>query len=201
MDDIDTRHWQDMPPQQRNRVLYVIRCLEGWSTSYATKYLGHSHNYCARVAQHLRDHGTFAEVGHLKAPTKFTSEVMAAAQQKLLDSADVALTTRQLVQLLEHDAVLTAPTDGHNFLVRFKEHLAAQDLTLQVGATDTIFRITEESALERYSVAHELLQLVPDAAALQKFVFEDETVFEESPHPKGKCEHRMSSAFAGVDAN
>jgi hypothetical protein len=104
------------------------------------------------------------------------------------------------VHALEQAGQLTAPADNHNFLVRFREYVAAQGLTLQVGETSTIFRITEESALERYSVAHSLLQLVPDDAALQEFIFEDETTFEESPHPKGKGKLKVFSAFAGLVA-
>ena len=200
MDDFDTSLWQDMAQQEADRVMYVVRVLEGSSHAAAAKSLGHDHKYGARVTQHLKQYGTFAEVGHHKGPTKFTSEVMAAAQQKLVDSADVSLTTGDLVLLLEQDGLLAAPTDRHNFLVRFKEHIAAQGLTLQVGSTSTIFRITEESALERYSVAQSLLQLVPNDAALQDFIFEDETTFEESPHPKGKCERKVFSTFAGLEA-
>jgi hypothetical protein len=148
------------------------------------------------VLGQLEQHGTFAEVQHHRAPIKFTSEVMAAAQRKLLEMADTALTTGDLVLLLEQAGVLTAPTDHHNFLVHFKEHLAGQDLTLQVGATDTIFRITEESAAERYIMAGKLLELVPTDAALQNFIYVDETTFEESPHPKGKCQRHMPSASA-----
>ena len=200
MGDFDTSLWQDMAQQERDRVMYAVCVLEGSSPAAAAKSLGHDHKYGARVTQHLKQYGTFAEVGHHKGPTKFTSEVMAAAQQKLVDSADVSLTTGDLVQLLEQDGLLAAPTDRHNFLVRFKEHLAAEGLTLQVGSTSTIFRITEESALERYSVAYSLLQLVPNDAALQDFIFEDETTFEESPHPKGKGKLKVFSTFAGLVA-
>jgi hypothetical protein len=194
MDDVDTNLWGDKAQQEKDRVLYTIRVLEGATPSAAAASLGHSHNYNARLVEHLKKHGTFAEAEHHKAPTKFTPEVMAAAQQLLLDSADRALTTADLVHELEQAGLLTAPTDNHNFLVRFQEHLAAQELALQVGATSTIFKITEESALERYSVSGKLLQLAPTDVALQHFIFEDETTFEESPHPKGRCQNRVSSA-------
>jgi hypothetical protein len=121
---------------------------------------------------------------------------MAVAQKHLVDNADRALTTEDLVRELEQGGHLTAPTDCHNFLVRFKEYLAAHDLTLQVGATSTIFRITEDSALERLSVSGNLLQLLTTGAQLQDFVFVDETTFEESPHPKGRCQHVVLSVFA-----
>lgn len=186
MDDIVTSHWPPMPAQERDRVAYMIHVLRGGAPAAVATALGHSHNYPPRVLKHLEQHGTFAEVQHHRAPVKFTSDVMAAAQQKLLDRADEPLTTGDLVQLLEHDGMLTPPTDHHNFLVHFKEHLAGQDLTLQVGATDMIFRITEESAAERCSVCDTLLKLAPTDAALEQFIFVDETTFEESPHPKGK---------------
>lgn len=178
-------------------MLFTILCLDGSSPSAAAKELGHTPKYAARVLQHLKEHGTFAEAEHNRAPSKFTPEVMAAAQQKLLDSADRALTTRDLVQLLEADGVLTPPTDRHNFLFHFRDYLSAHDLTLQVGATSTIFRITEESALERYNTAQALLDLAPNDAALQDFIFIDEIVFEESPHPKGACPRMLLGAFAG----
>jgi hypothetical protein len=196
MDNLDTSLWPALTKQETDRVVYTIAVLEGALPAAAAVELGHSHNYTPRLAEHLRKYGTFAEAAHHKAPTKFTDEVMAAAQQLLLDSADRALTTPDLVRELEQNGWLTAPTDCHNFLVRFKEYLAAHDLTLQVGATSTIFRITEESALERYSVSAKLLQLAPTDAALQDFIFIDETSFEESPHPKGRCQIRVCSAFA-----
>jgi hypothetical protein len=199
MDDFNTSLWLDMAKQQRDRLLFTIRMLEIAGPCVANESLQHSHNYLPRLIEHLKTYGTFAEAAHHKAPTKFTDAVMAAAQQQLLDSADSALTTADLVHALEQAGLLTAPTDSHNFLVRFKEHVAAQGLTLQVGATSTIFRITEESALERSSVARTLLQLAPTDARLQDFIFVDETTFEESPHPKGRCQNMVLSAVAGYD--
>lgn len=195
MEDFDTSMWPDMAKQQRDRVLFTIAVLELASPYVAAESLEHSHNYLPRLIEHLKTYGTFAEAPHHKPPTKFTDGVMAAAQQLLVDSADSALTTTDLVHALEQAGCLAAPTDNHNFLVRFREYVAAQGLTLQVGDTSTIFRITEESALERYSVSAKLLQLVPTDAALQDFIFVDETHFEESPHPKGRCQIRSCRVF------
>jgi hypothetical protein len=199
MDDLDTSLWPDLTHQEKDRVIHMILVLEGTPPATAAATLGHSHNYSTRLAEHLKKYGTLAEAEHHKAPTKFTDEVMAAAQQHLLDSADRAYTTKQLVRELEEAGWLAAPTDAHNFLVRFKQYLADKDLTLQVGATSTIFRITEESAAERYSMSGKLLQLAPTDAALQDFIFTDETHFEESPHPKGRCQIRVFSLVAGHD--
>jgi hypothetical protein len=198
MGDFDTSLWQDMAQQERDRVMYAVCVLEGSSPAAAAKSLGHDHKYGARVMQHLKQYGTFAEVGHHKGPTKFTSEVMAAAQQKLVDSADVSLTTGDLVLLLEQDGLLAAPTDRHNFLVRFKEHLAAEGLTLQVGSTSTIFRITEESALERYSVAYSLLQLVPNDAALQDLFLRTRPRLRSPPTPRVRVSSRCSAHLQGL---
>jgi hypothetical protein len=199
MDNLDTSLWPDLTNQEKDRVRHTVLVLTGTTPADAAATLGHSHNYNTRLAEHLKKYGTFAEAPHHKAPTKFTDEVMAAAPQCLLDSMDSALTTADLVHALEGNGLLTAPTDNHNFLVRFKEHVAAQGLTLQVGATSTIFRITEESASERYSVAQALLQLASTEAALQEFIFVDETTFEESPHPKGRFQNMVLSAVAGHD--
>jgi transposase len=201
MGDIDTSNWPVMPQQQKDRMLLAIHCLQGASPAEAAELLGKSRKYAARVLQHLKQHGTFAEVEHHRPPAKFTAEVMAAAKQMLLDTADVALTTGELVELLQEGGMLTRPTDHHNFLVHFEEYLAGQNLTLQVGATDTIFRITEETAAERHSRAQTLLELVPDDKALHDFVFVDEVTFEESPHPKGTYQHMMLHASAGPGAN
>ena len=196
MDNLDTSLWPDLTKQEADRVIYTALVLKGTPLAAAAVRLGHSHNYSTRLAEHLEKYGTFAEAGHHRAPTKFTDEVMAAAKQLLLDSADRAITTADLVRELEQTGQLTAPTDNHNFLVRFKQYLHAHDLTLQVGATSTIFRITEDSALERSSVSADLLALLAAGAELQDFVFADETTFEESPHPKGRCQHVLLSAFA-----
>jgi hypothetical protein len=186
MDNLDTTLWPCMTKHEADRVIYTALVLKGTPLADAAVALGHSHNYCTRLAEHLEKYGTFAEAPHHKAPTKFTNAVMAAALQHLVDSAESAFTTADLVHDLEQAGWLAAPTDNHNFLVRFKEYVAAQGLTLMVGDTSTIFRITEESALERYNVAQTLLQLASTDAELQQFVFVDETTFEESPHPKGR---------------
>jgi hypothetical protein len=199
MDNLDTSLWPDMTQQEKDRLLHTILVLDGTTPAAAAVQLGHSHNYNTRLVEHLKKHGTFAEAPHSRGPTKFTDEVMAAAQQHLVDSADSALTTTDLVRALEQAGWLTAPTDNHNFLVHFKEYEAAQGLTLQVGETSTIFRITEESANERESEARKLLQLAPTDAALQDFIFVDETTFEESPHPKGRLQNRVFGAIAGHD--
>lgn len=196
MDNVDTSLWGDKPQQEIDRVLYAICVLGGTPPSAAAASLGHTHHYGPRLVEHLKKYGTFAEAEHNRAPSKFTPEVMAAAKQQLLDMADTELTTEDLVRELEQRGWLTAPTNCHNFLVRFKEYLAAHDLTLQVGSTSMIFRITEESASEREKVARKLLELVPNDAALQNIVFEDETTFEESPHPKGRCQEMVFNSVA-----
>jgi len=199
MDNMDTSLWQDKPQQEIDRLLFAIRVLEEAAPYIASTSLGHSHNYLPRLIEHLKKYGALAEAEHHRAPTKLTDEMMATAQQHLVDSADSALTTADLVHALEQAGQLTAPTDNHNFLVHFKEYLAAQDLTLQVGEASTIFRITEESALERSSMAQTLLEMAPTDAALHDFIFVDETTFEESPHPKGRFEIVVSGAVAGHD--
>ena len=197
MDNLDTTLWPRMTHQEADRIIYTALVLKGTSLADAAITLGHSHNYGTRLAKHLLKYGTFAEAPHHKAPTKFTDEVMAAALQHLVDSAESAYTTTELVRELEQAGRLAAPTDNHNFLVRFKEYVARQDLTLMVGDTSTIFRITEESALERCNVAQALLELAPTGAELQQFVFVDETTFEESPHPKGRSHPMVLNVFAG----
>jgi hypothetical protein len=199
MDNLDTSLWPELTQQERDRVIHTIDVLEGKPPAAASAAEGHSHNFNTRLAQHLRKYGTFAEAEHHKARTKFTDEVMAVAQKHLVDNADRALTTADLVRELEQGGHLTAPTDCHNFLVRFREYVADQDLTLQVGAASMIFRITEESAFERFSVSGKLLELVPTDAELQDFVFVDETTFEESPHPKGRCQNMVPSVLAWHD--
>jgi hypothetical protein len=186
MDNPDTTLWPHMTKQEADCVTYTALVLKGTSLADAAVALGHSHNYSKRLAEHPEKYGTFAEAPHHKAPTKFTDAVLAAALQHLLDSAESAFTTSDLVCDLEQAGLLAPPTDNHNFLVRFREYAARQGLTLMVGDTSTIFRITEESALERYNVAQALLKLAPTDAELQQFVFVDETTFEESPHPKGR---------------
>lgn len=195
MDDLDTSQWPDLSQQARDRVIYTVVVLDGTPPAVAAAELGHSRNYPKRVAEHLKIYGTFAEATHHKDRTKFTDDVMAAALQHLVDNAESALTTTDLVHDLERAGKLTAPTDNHNFLVRLRAYAAAQDLTLLVGDTSTIFRITEDSADDRHKVARELLGLASTDAQLQQFVFVDETTFEESPHPKGRSQSMVFKAF------
>lgn len=196
MDYLDTSQWPDQSGQAIDRVMYTVAVLKGTPPAVATEQLGHSRNYPLRLAEHLETYGTFSEAPHHKERTKFTDEVMRAALQHLVDNAESALTTTELVCDMQQAGMLTAPTDNHNFIVRLREYAAEQDLTLLVGDTSTTFRITEDTADDRVKVAGELLELASTDAQLQQWIFVDETHFEESPHPKGRSPTMVHNAFA-----
>jgi hypothetical protein len=177
-----TTKWGPMPQQQAGRIQYVIRFLK----KHAQR-AGPQSQYHRRLIAHLMKCGSFAEAPHHRAPDKFTDAVMAKAQETLLGKADGTFATPDLVAALENKGVLQPPTNHHNFLSHFKVYLSAQDLTLTVGDTSTIFRITERTAKERLDWAKHMCILMKNPGMLQRIVFADETTWEESPHPKGRC--------------
>lgn len=177
-----TSKWGPMPQQQKKRIKYTISFLK----EHAPR-TRHQLQYHKRLIAHLTENGSFAEAPHHRAPDKFTDAVMAKAQETLLSKAEGTFTTATLVAALQSSGVLQPPTDEHNFLKHFKIYLSSQDLTLTVGDTSTIFRITEKTSGERLTWAKNVCELMEDPDVLQQIVFADETIWEESPHPKGEC--------------
>src|SRR5512147_3115208 len=106
MDNLDTSLWPDLPAQEKDRVIFATVVLNGTPPAAAAQQLGHSHNYPQRVAEHLAKYGTFAEATHHKERTKFTDEVLEGALQHLLNNAESAFTTADLVRDLQQASML-----------------------------------------------------------------------------------------------
>ena len=139
----------------------------------------------SRILAQLTQYGTLAEKPHSRAPVKYTNEVFEEAVSKLCEDSDQPVATPELIAHLEASGFLDPPTNGHNFLESFDQWCEEHALTLQVGARDTIFRITEVTAEERLGFVVEYRPQLGAAIKLDEIIICDETTFEESPHPKG----------------
>lgn len=184
---MDTSLWPNWAKQARQRLRYIIAFLKTASREHAAKAAGYtSHNAHDRVVEHLEKWGRLTEAPHDRPPAKFTDAVMEEAKAQLV-ACEHNLTTEQLVGLLEQKGVLPAPTNCHNFLQHFEDYLGQQGLTLVKGDTSSIFRITEKTAEERFIFCSKNHPLLETTYKLENMVVCDETTFEESPHPKGRC--------------
>jgi mRNA-degrading endonuclease YafQ of YafQ-DinJ toxin-antitoxin module len=179
--------WPEMPAQQAARVNYVIKFLQTGSRKDARKDSGikstKTHN---SIIQMLQRHGSLAEAGHHREPTKFTEEVFLAAKEYLIDNNDTPLTAKDVVAHLLEEGLLQPPTNEHNFLAAFGSWVAAQDCHLQVGARSLVFQITEGDAAKRLLWVQQLRRQLRKEFKLEDMIFVDETQFEEGPHPKGR---------------
>lgn len=174
-----------MSHQQWARTEFTYTFLKTCSLEKAHAASGLKHpSTHLRIAEHLEAYGTLAEAPHHRQPAKFTNEVMAMAQELLLES-EAQLRTADLLGMLVQQGMLPQDTDQHNFLAHLKAWMAEQGLTLVVGDTSTIFCITETTATERLQFVTQHEPELRSSLPLDKMVVCDETTFEESSHPKG----------------
>lgn len=183
---MNTDTWPEMPQQQAQRTMYVIAYMETGSKTEAAAIAGYKDTSVhQRIITHLKECGSLAEHTHTRAPLKFTCDVFSTAMDYLVENAEQQITTPELIAYLEGSQLLQPPTNNHNFLQHFKGWLAERGLTLQVGAREAIFKITEETAQERLQFVRKWRPLLATAVMLEDIIICDETTFEESPHPKG----------------
>ena len=183
---MDTTGWQDMPAQQLQRTLYVIEYMESGDRGLAQKFAGYKDSSVhSRIIAHLKECGTLAEKPHSRAPVKYTNKVFEEAVSKLCEDSDQPMATPELIAHLEKSGFLEPPTNSHNFIDRFEQWCEEHNLTLQVGARDTIFKITEVTTEERLQFVKEYIPQLGASIKLDEIIVCDETTIEESPHPKG----------------
>ena len=183
---MDTSLWPPMTGQHRRRLLYIIKYLDTGDAKAAAKLSGlRGQHVRERLAQHLEKYGTLEEAPHPSPPSKFTQFVLEAATAYVVENEDMPIGTTEVVRYLEGANYLEPPTNNHNFLKHWKEWLAEQGLTLTVGTSAMIFKIEPENMQKRMEWAQQMSREFGSLVKLEDVIFEDETTFEESPHPKG----------------
>ena len=183
---MDTSLWPPMTGQHRRRLLYIIKYLDTGDAKAAAKFSGLREQHVReRLAQHLEKYGTLEEAPHPSPPSKFTQFVLEAATAYVVENEDMPIGTTEVVRYLEGANYLEPPTNNHNFLKHWKEWLAEQGLTLTVGTSAMIFKIEPENMQKRREWAQQMSREFGSLVKLEDVIFEDETTFEESPHPKG----------------
>ena len=175
-----------MTGQHRRRLLYITNFLNIGDAKAAAKFSGLTGQHAReRLVQHLEKYGTLEEAPHPSPPSKFTPFVLDAATDYVVDNEDMPIGTTEVVRYLKGAHYLEPPTNNHNFLVHWREWLAEEGLTLTVGTSAMIFKIEPEHMQERMEWAQQMSREFGSVAKLEDVIFEDETTFEESPHPNG----------------
>lgn len=183
---IDPTSWPSMPEQEAKRLKFTIGYLATGSDAAAAEFSGLSKQHTrVRLVDYLARHGSFSEAPHPRASPKFTPQVLEEAKDYMVAADDVRYTCGQVIAHLVDDGLLDLPVNHTNFLRRFKEYLAGQGCTLVVNSTSMVFEITPDAARQRAAVAEQFLQELGSDYQLEDIIFEDETTFEEGPHPKG----------------
>lgn len=175
-----------MTGQHRRRLLYIISYLKTGDAKAAAKYSGLKGQHAReRIAKHLETYGRLEEAPHPSPPTKFTPIVLEAATDYVVENDDRPIGATEVVRYLEGAHYLEPPTNTHNFIVHWRKGLAEQGLTLTVGTSPMIFKIEPENMEKRMKWAQQMSRELRSVVKLEDMIFEDETTFEESPHPKG----------------
>lgn len=175
-----------MPEQEAKRLKFTLGYLATGSDAAAAEFSGLSPQHTrARLVDHLAKHGSFSEAPHPRESPKFTPQVLEEAKHYMVDAGDVRYTCGDVIAHLVEDGLLDLPVNHTNFLRRFGEYLAGQGYTLVVNSRSMIFEITPEAARQRAATAQQFLQELGSDYQLEDIIFEDETTFEEGPHPKG----------------
>jgi hypothetical protein len=184
---MDTSSWGKMPREQMKRTKYVAAILQGHKRRAAKKIAGvRGNSYHTNLLNHLLQHGTLAEAAHHRAASKYTDDVLAKAMEELIDNEDKPMNESEFVAFLHEKQILQPPTDDRRFIDALKAYVQDQGCTLITRDTTTTFAIKEKTAEERVTVSHKILEMLKNTVPLKDWIFVDETVIEESPHPK--CE-------------
>jgi hypothetical protein len=178
------------------RTKYVAAILQGHTTDAAKEIAGaRGNSYHTNTLNHLLKYGTLAEAAHHRAATKFTDDVLAKAMEELIDNEDKPMNESEFVAFLHEKQILQPPTDNRRFIDALKAYVEEQGCTLITRDTTTTFAIKEQTAEERVAVSHKILQMMDNTVPLRDWIFVDETVIEESPHPKCEALLKMLLSF------
>lgn len=168
--------------------MFIIDYLKNGDAKAAAEFSGLTGQHALeRVTEHLEKYGTLEEAPHPSRPSKFTPFVLEAATDYVVENEDRPIATTEIVRYLEGAHYLEPPTDNHNFLVHWREWLAEQGLALTVGTRAMVFKIEPENMQKRMEWAQQMSREFGSVEKLENVIFEDETTFEESPHPKGNA--------------
>lgn len=116
--------------------------------------------------------------------SKFTPAILDAAREYIIDPGDKLWTGPSLVEQLQVDGQLTGAVDVDNFMRHLRERCKEMGEKLITNYTGSVFAIPRASMPTRLKWSKEVEEDLK-AHPLEDWVFEDETLIEENPHPKG----------------
>jgi hypothetical protein len=166
------------------RAKWVLAYLQTNDRAYACRVSGLSRSAHVRIIAMLSRNGHLEDSDRSGRPAVYTEAMMEAAYVRVVNDTTGKLTGKSLVQLLKREGQLHLTADVQWFLEQLTTHIKQKGQKLLTNYRRTTFRLSKRDEGVRLACAHVTLRLV-DAGYLDSFVFEDEVVLEESPHPKG----------------
>lgn len=135
----------------------------------------------------LEERGTISDAPRSGRPRLYTKALMRKAVQILVKNTAMLLTGTMLLQLMVSMGLVSEHADVDTFMLRFREYVTSIGHKLVVNSTNTIFLLTANDVALRVTFATKMLGVLA-SMPLEMVIFTDETILEESPHPKGKID-------------
>ena len=137
-----------------------------------------------RLIGSLTDYHALVSPAKRGPASKFTSQIMDAARELIIEPEDRLWTGPSIIEQLQEDGWLAGRVNVDNFLKHLKARCKELNEVLCTNSTGTIFLITEATKAKRLAWCKKVEELLI-SYPLASWVFEDETGKEQNPHPKG----------------
>ena len=167
------------------RAKYLVTYLRTNSDAQAQHASGLKKNAKRRITEMLEERGTISDAPRPGRPRLYTKALMRKAVQILVENKAMLLTGTMLLQVMISMGLASEHADVDTFMLRFCECVTSIGHKLVVNSTNTIFLLTANDVTLRVMFATKMLGVLA-STPLEMVIFTDETILEESPHPKGK---------------
>ena len=167
------------------RARYILDFLQTKSESHAQHVSGLSRHSHQRIIQMFIEKGHFFYGQHPGRPVAYTKDVMESAYDLLVGSEGSSMTGRLLREKLIRAGVLPVTSDIDTFMRRFKQYVEERGHRLITNSVNTTFFISRPDMAERLKFATYMVRELK-TRSLNNLIWEDETILEEYPHPKGR---------------
>ena len=166
------------------RAQYLLAFLQTGDKDYSCRVSKLSRHAHERLISLLAESGDIEDAPRTGRPRAYTGAVMAIAYGLLAGQEEAKLTGADLIKELKGTGQLHESAERKQFMVHLKAYVKSKGHTLLTNCTRTKFGLTMEDAKLRAIHAQAMLLLLRNSP-LCNFVFSDEVILEESPHPKG----------------
>jgi hypothetical protein len=166
-------------------VKFLIEYLSIDDFQLACEKTGVSRKVKEIIVARLNKTSTLAAVPSPGPPVKYTDYVCQCALDILAENPDAQLTLQELLGMLEEEMVVDPPTNRDTFSKHLKDYVASTGGFINTMSRKTIFFLASNDHSLRVRFCKEAVKVFKDKR-LSDTAFIDETIVEESPHPKGE---------------